>query len=157
MTHVFDRHLAVANGWLKELATHLALPSSEYPRALHALRAGLHAIRDRLPPSEVLDLAAQLPVVIRGFYYECWTLTPERLRDRAAMIERVRAELAPDERLDPVEVLRAVIQLLVDHVSKGEISDIVATLPKPIAALWRELARASPAVTAPSERTGYRR
>jgi uncharacterized protein (DUF2267 family) len=157
MSHVFDRHLAVANRWLKELATHLALPPSEYPRALHALRAGLHAIRDRLPPSEVLDLAAQLPVVIRGFYYECWTLAPERVRDRAAMIERVRAELAPDERLDPVEVLRGVIQLLVDHVSEGEIADVVATIPKPIAALWRELAHTSPAVTTSSERTGYRR
>jgi uncharacterized protein (DUF2267 family) len=137
--HVFDGHVDIANRWLKELADNLELPPTEYPRALHALRVGLHAIRDRLPTKEVLDLAAQLPVVIRGLYYEGWTQTPKRLRDRAAMIARVKAELAPDPRLDPVDVLRAVIHLLVEHVSEGEIADIVATLPKPIAALWHDL------------------
>jgi uncharacterized protein (DUF2267 family) len=159
MSHVFDRHVAVANRWLKELATDLALPSDDQ-RALHALRAGLHAIRDRLPPAEVLDLAAQLPVVIRGFYYECWTLGSERLRDRAGMLEAVKTGLAPNELLDPAEVLGAVIRLLVAHVSRGEIADVVATLPKPIASLWCELAAAAPVlpvVTHSGERTGYRR
>ena len=140
-THVFDSHLESANTWLDELSENLQLPETERPRALHALRAGLHAIRDRLPAAEVFDLGAQLPTLIRGFYYEGWTLgnDPTQIRDREAMIARVKKGLMPDLRLDPVDVLRAVIHLLVEHVSPGEIRDITATLPRKIASLWQDL------------------
>jgi uncharacterized protein (DUF2267 family) len=140
--HVFEPYVEVARTWLSELSTSLSLSASEQPRALHALRAGLHAIRDRLPASEAVDLGAQLPTVIRGVYYDGWTLRndPGRIRDRAAMIARVRRELAPDPRLTPTEVLRAVIRLLTQHVSPGEIEDVLATLPRSIADLWHELA-----------------
>lgn len=140
-SHVFDSHLETANTWLNELSENLELSPSDRPRALHALRAGLHAIRDRLPAAEVVDLGAQLPTLIRGLYYEGWTLAndPTRIRDRAAMIARVQQELATDPRLDPVDVLRAVIHLLVEHVSPGEILDAVATLPRAIASLWQDL------------------
>ncbi len=139
--HVFDTHLDTAKHWLSELIENLDLSPTETPRALHALRAGLHAIRDRLPAAEVLDLGAQLPTLIRGFYFEGWTLRtePGQIRDRASMIARVEKELAPDQHLDPVDVLRAVIHLVVEHVSPGEIDDVLATLPGPIRALWHDL------------------
>jgi uncharacterized protein (DUF2267 family) len=165
--HIFDSHLDAANGWLKQLINNLGLELTEHARALHALRAGMHAIRDRLPANEVLDLGAQLPTLIRGIYYEGWSLRhdPTEIRDREEMIARVRNELAPDLRLDPVDVLRGVIHLLVEHVSDGEIRDIVATLPKPIAALWQDLAAHSlhaPPSSPPGQerltrRTGYSR
>lgn len=139
--HVFDSHLETANQWLDQISENLELPPGERSRALHALRAGLHGIRDRLTAAEVVDLGAQLPALIRGIYYEGWKLTndPTRIRDRAAMIERIAHELAPDPRLDPVDVLRATIHLLVEHVTPGEILDIVATLPRSIASLWQDL------------------
>jgi uncharacterized protein (DUF2267 family) len=139
--HVFDSSLQTASAWLEQLEESLDLPATDRHRALHALRAGLHAIRDRLPAAEVVDLAAQLPTLIRGIYYEGWTLKndPTRIRSREAMVARVRAELAPDVRLDPVDVLRGVIELLVEHVAPGEIHDVVATLPRPIASLWQDL------------------
>lgn len=165
-SHVFDAHLDAARRWLNELITNLDLSPTESPRALHALRVGLHAIRDRLPANEVLDLGAQLPTLIRGFYYEGWTLRtePRQIRDRAAMIARVKRELLPDQRLDPVDVLRAVIHLVVEHVSTGEIEDVLATLPKSIRALWHDLtghALQAPPATVRREvltrRTGYSR
>ncbi len=163
-THVLDPHLDVANRWLKEFAQKLDVPLTQYSRALHALRVGLHALRDRLPANEVLDLGAQLPIVIRGFYYEGWTLTPKRIRDRASMVASLRRQLAPDTRLDPLDVLRAVIELLVAHVSAGEIRDVLATLPKPIRELWQELAAtrlnrplASATRETQTRRTGYSR
>jgi uncharacterized protein (DUF2267 family) len=141
-SHVLDSHLETANVWLNELMENLELVSpGDRPRALHALRAGLHSIRDRLPAAEVVDLGAQLPTLIRGLYYEGWRLAndPTRIRDRAAMIDRVKQELAPDPRLDPVDVLRAVIGLLVEHVTPGEILDMFGTLPREIASLWEDL------------------
>jgi uncharacterized protein (DUF2267 family) len=154
-----------ANRWIKELAEELQLTRDDDARALPALRAGLHAIRDRLPPNEVLDLGAQLPTLIRGIYFDGWTLhrDSKAIRDHDAMIARVKQHLAPASRVDPVNVLRAVIRMLERHVSTGEIEDIVATLPKPIAALWRELATdlppspAAPSRNAYVRRTGYAR
>ena len=162
--HIFDSHLEVANRWMKELSESLDLGAGESSRALHALRAGLHAIRDRLPNNEVVDLGAQLPTLIRGIYYEGWTLhrDTKQLRNRAAMIARVEKELAPDKHLDPVDVLRAVIHLLVEHISDGEIQHVLATLPKPIAGLWHDLTGHALAPTHGSDpvltrRTGYSR
>lgn len=140
-THVFDAHLETATKWLDEIAGRLALPPDERPRSLHALRAGLHAIRDRLPAAEVIALGAQLPALIRGFYYEGWTLAndPTRMRERVDLIARVKKELMLDPRLDAVEVLRAVIQQLAEHISPGEIRHVVSTLPRPIAELWQDV------------------
>lgn len=161
--HVFDSHLAVANRWMKELIENLDLGPADQPRALHALRAGLHAIRDRLPHNEIVDLGAQLPTLIRGIYYEGWTNRHTKpLRDRAAMVARVQKELGPEPKLDPVDVLRAVIHLLVEHVSEGEIRDVLATLPKPIAELWHDLTGHALVPPLPvhhtfARRTGYSR
>jgi uncharacterized protein (DUF2267 family) len=159
--HAFDSHFDVANRWLEELAEHLGI-TADSARVLRALRAGLHAIRDRLPNNEVVDLGAQLPTLIRGFYYEGWAphRSAKQIRNRASMLARVEEELAPDHRLDAVDVLRGVIRLLDEHVSEGEIRDILATLPKPIAALWLDLSGHTLA-TRPSghipRRTGYSR
>lgn len=162
--HALDSHLDTANLWMKELVKSLHLARQDYPRAARALRAGLHAIRDRLPNSEVVDLGAQLPTLIRGIYYDGWTLhrDTKQLRDRAGMIARVAKELAPDTHLDPVEVLGAVIRLLVNHISEGEIQDVLATLPKPIAALWHNLAEQEASAIPvrkrhDTRRTGYSR
>lgn len=163
--HIFDAHVGAANAWLRTFIDDLGLPSGEHARAMRALRAGLHAIRDRLPAAEVVDLAAQLPTLLRGLFYEGWTLNndPTRIRDRSALLDRVKTELGADLKLAPYDVLRSVIRLLVEHVSSGEIRDIVATLPRSIAALWNELS--GPDTTrvvgtpkpAPVRRTGYAR
>ena len=135
---VFDATVAHARSWLTELVAKLELEPDEAGRALHALRAGLHAIRDRLPAAEVVDLGAQLPALVRGIYYEGWRLNndPTRIRNREEMLARVQRELAPDTRFSPLAVLRAVIELLGHHISSGEISDVKSTLPRSIAELW---------------------
>jgi uncharacterized protein (DUF2267 family) len=67
----FDSSIHLTNGWLKELSEILQW-REDRGRAYLALRAVLHALRDRLTVSEVADLAAQLPMVVRGFFYEGW-------------------------------------------------------------------------------------
>lgn len=162
--HVFDSHLAAAYTWLRPLIEDLELGPDEHARAVHALRAGLHSIRDRLPAAEAVDLAAQLPTLLRGVYFEGWQLDndPARIRDRAAMLARVKQELGAESRLEPYDVLRGVVRLLVTHVSPGELRDVVATMPRPIAMLWKELAGSAevPVRTpdpAQTRRTGYAR
>jgi uncharacterized protein (DUF2267 family) len=153
--HIFDAHVTVGHRWLEELATKLRIPLAEPQRIVLALRAGLHAIRDRLPAGEVLDLGAQMPMLIRGLYIEGWTLRndPTKIRTRAQLVERVARELRGAARLDPVDVLRAVIELLSEHISAGELADVKATLPRTIAALWEDVAQHEPELAAARKRT----
>lgn len=137
---LIESTLATSRRWLRELREELELPEDDAGRAFHALRAGLHAIRDRLPPPEAVHLGAQLPALVRGIYYDGFQLTNEasKIRTRVEMIQRVQRELEPDHQLSAPAVLHAVIALLERHVSAGEIGKLVSTLPKPIAELWRQ-------------------
>jgi uncharacterized protein (DUF2267 family) len=134
---VLETTIATSRIWLHQMMERLDLPPDGAGRALHALRAGLHAIRDRLPPSEVVHLGAQLPVLVRGIYYDGWRLAQDatRMKSRADVLDHVRHELGPDP-LAATDVLVAVIALVREHVSPGEIDNVIATLPKALAALW---------------------
>jgi uncharacterized protein (DUF2267 family) len=67
---VFDTTVHKTNSWLHELMEELGW--SDRHKAYLALRATLHALRDRLTVQGVAQLGAQLPMLIRGFYYEGW-------------------------------------------------------------------------------------
>ena len=69
-----------ANVWLKELAQELGWEDRE--RVYHALRSVLHALRNRLTVDEAADLGAQLPLLIRGLYYEGWDPSSTAVKER---------------------------------------------------------------------------
>jgi uncharacterized protein (DUF2267 family) len=155
---IFETCVESAGDWLDTVMRALALPPTQRARGMRALRAGLHAIRDRLPAAEVVQLGAQLPTLIRGIYYEGWALRndPTQIRTRAAMIARVRRGLGNDPALDALHVLRATLELLVARVSPGEIEDIRSTLPGPIRELWIDLLAAPFGQLAPRGRRARR-
>jgi uncharacterized protein (DUF2267 family) len=115
------------------------LGSQDRHLAYVALRATLHALRDRLTIEEAVHLGAQLPMLIRGFYYEGWTLSGKPGREhRAGFLSAVRECFGPDVALDPERVARAVLKVLAHHVTAGEIEDVKQLLPKDLRDLWTE-------------------
>ena len=66
---VFDETVHKTNIWLKEIAQVLG---PDRHRAYNALRAVLHCLRDRLTVDEAAQLGDQLPMLVRGIYYEAW-------------------------------------------------------------------------------------
>ncbi len=66
------------NLWLENLMEELGW--QERDRAYQALRVVLHALRDRLPQKDLAALGAQLPLLIRGIYYEGWDPTGKASR-----------------------------------------------------------------------------
>src|SRR5439155_6166332 len=107
---VFDRTVHRTNRWLQELTG--LLDGGSRHDAYVALRATLHALRDRLPIEETAELAAQLPMLVRGFYYEGWDPTGKPVRERSpeGFLAGVAVELPIDA--DPEPVARAVFALL---------------------------------------------
>jgi uncharacterized protein (DUF2267 family) len=87
---VFDKTLQITHIWVDEIMAELG---PDRQRAYHALRAVLHALRDRLPLNLAAHLGAQLPLLVRGIYYDSWDPQPETTRERkqAEFLERVTA------------------------------------------------------------------
>jgi uncharacterized protein (DUF2267 family) len=104
-------------------------------------RAVLHSLRDRLTIEETAHLGDQLPMLVRGIYYEAWRPAgkPERIRSREEFLERINERLALKEPIDVANAARAVLRTLEKHVSAGEIRDVMAVLPEDIRALWPPL------------------
>jgi uncharacterized protein (DUF2267 family) len=132
---VFDETLHKTNAWLKEIGETLG---SSRRDAYQALRAVLHCLRDRLATDEAAHLGDQLPMLIRGIYYEAWRPAgkPERVRSREEFLAWIESRLPPTALINREDAARAVFQTLEHHVSAGEIGNVVQSLPKDIRALW---------------------
>jgi uncharacterized protein (DUF2267 family) len=126
---IIERSTESAHVWLKELAEELG--TTDRQEAYRALRACLHALRDRLPIDEAAQFAAQLPTLIRGVYYEDWdpSKTPVRYRGPADLLSRVAAEARLDGETEASYALSATMQVVRRHVSAGELEDIQAVFP----------------------------
>jgi len=131
----FDETLHLSNIWLNELMEQLDWDDKR--RAYRALRAVLHALRDRLTAHEAVHLGAQLPMLIRGLYYENWHMkdfAPGE-RTKSAFLQHVAAELR-DPTMDSEQSTRQVFALLAHKISPGEVEDVKKMLPPEIRALW---------------------
>jgi uncharacterized protein (DUF2267 family) len=126
--------------WLKALRDDAGL--ADEAEALAVLRAVLHQLRDRLSREEATDLGAQLPLLVRGIYYEGWRSGhhPDKTRKREAFLDGVASRLLP-HRLPPEPMVRTVFAVLAHHCDPGEISDVIDQLPAEIKQLWPETAR----------------
>jgi len=127
-------HVAATTSWIASVT--IRRPSE--PQHGRFLVATLHALRDRLTIDEVTQLAAQLPMLIRGLYYEGWDPSIRPLKDRhlEEFLARIQQELRGDEDLDPEEVARAVFDVMRLRVTEGEIEDVRHMLPSKIRELW---------------------
>lgn len=137
MDELFGESLQKTQAWLEALRDELEW---DHPTGLlAALRAGLHALRDRLGPGEAADLAAQLPLLIQGIYFQGWRPAAEPWKERhgEAYVGRVARDLQGYAALrEPERVIRAVFRVLDRHVSKGELDQVRASLPAEVRTLW---------------------
>jgi uncharacterized protein (DUF2267 family) len=126
----FDTTLEKTYAWLNELADELE--TGDRRQAYDVLRAFLHALRDRLPVESAVNLGAQLPMLVRGFYYEGWDPShkPEKMH-REGFLDRVQrqANLEPDRVEAAVRVASRSLQR---HVTEGELAKALGILPNDI-------------------------
>jgi uncharacterized protein (DUF2267 family) len=131
---VFDKTVQTTNTWLHEIGEAIG---GDRRKSYEALRAVSLTLRDRLTVDEAAHLAAQLPMLIRGIYYEGYRPAgkPERLRSRGQFLQKVSEHLGKAE-LPADEAVRAVLKVLQKHVANGEIEDVKRSLPQEIQSLF---------------------
>lgn len=135
-TSIFEPTIQKTNQWLEEL-TQIGEFDDE-AQAYSALRAVLQTLRDRLIVNEAADLGAQLPLLVRGFYFEGWkpSQTPQKVRKQEEFLEQVQQRLRDSGTIDPRNACRAVFQLLENRITAGECKDVRGDLPEPLRELW---------------------
>jgi uncharacterized protein (DUF2267 family) len=127
-----DHSVHETNVWLRDVQEEIHLETRQ--EAYNALRAVLHTLRDRLPPEVAIKLGAQLPLLLRGIYYEGWHVagTPARERHIEDFIDHVWSELPKQFPVDPLDVTRGVFEILWEHLDPGEFEKVMNHLPASI-------------------------
>jgi uncharacterized protein (DUF2267 family) len=134
---VFESTMQQTNEWLGAIAEQLGWDDRQL--AYIGLRGPLHALRDYLVVDESAQLAAQLPLLVRGVYYEGWdpSKVPVDNRSRDDFLRRVAGAFErADPGIDAEQVSRAVLGLLSDRISQGETDQARRLLPKDVQSLW---------------------
>jgi uncharacterized protein (DUF2267 family) len=133
---VIDHTVQLTHEWINELRERLDWTSSR--DALRLMRATLAQIRDHIGHGEVAQLSAQMPLLVRGMFFEGWTpsRTPDPERSAEAFVAAIEAQMGEVRDWRGPEDITAVFRLLDARISEGEIADVKANLPRHIRALW---------------------
>lgn len=132
---VFDKTLQTTHIWLNEIGDQL-IPDRQL--SWRVLGVVLRAVRDRLPTDLSAHLGAELPLLIRGAYYDQFrpSAQPADIRDLDAFIERIAAELSDARPVDSRDALRAVLATLSRHIPRGQIEKVMQSLPRDVRDFW---------------------
>jgi uncharacterized protein (DUF2267 family)/CBS domain-containing protein len=133
---VFESTLQKTNIWLKEISD--LLHWNDHHKAYHGLRAVLHALRDRLPVAEAAHLGAQLPMLVRGFYYDCWKPagTPVKIKTTQEFYDLVRENFAADRNVNSMRLTEAVMTVLSSNISASEGQKLRGIFPPHLREIW---------------------
>ena len=135
----FTQAAQQAQQWVNELAADL---NWNEHRAYGLLRTVLHTMRDWLSLEEAADLSAQLPLLVRGIYFEGWnpSISAVSKRSKHDFILSLTKSLGHDAEVDTdVEIdkaITAVFGLLDRHISHGEIVQVRNSMKKSLRQLW---------------------
>lgn len=134
----FDTTVEKTNEWLNELSAQLHVPSRQ--DAYAGLRATLHALRDQLPLELAVGLAAQLPMLLRGLYFEGWrpAQIPARIRHLQGFLDVVAHQLNPNLKPRVQDIVHESFDVLQRHITAGEANKIRDALPAHLRVLWPE-------------------
>jgi uncharacterized protein (DUF2267 family) len=132
---VFDRSAQTTHIWLNEITDEIG---PDRKLAWHVLSAVLRVLRDKLRPDDAAHLAAQLPLLVRGTFYEQYrpAQQPLALRSQDEFLQRIQDSLVNVRPVDPAAAARAVFAVLQHHIDPGEIAQVRHALPESIRALW---------------------
>ena len=133
---VFDKTLQTTHTWLKEIGEILG-PDKQ--RCYHALRAVLTSLRDRLTVDQAAHLAAELPILVRGIYYDGYRPAdvPLPLRKQDEFVTLVAKRFGNIGPVSPRTSTIAVFGVLQRHLPQPMIEKVKDALPAEIRVLFQ--------------------
>jgi uncharacterized protein (DUF2267 family) len=137
----FESTLQTTHVWLKEIEEDAGFDAQ---LSWHVLGVVLRAVRDRLPLGLAAHLGSQLPLLVRGVYYDQFRPLeqPGRARTLEGFLETIEPEMRFTTTVDLKEALRAVFHVLSRHLTSGQAANVRDALPEDVRALWDDPAPA---------------
>jgi uncharacterized protein (DUF2267 family) len=137
MSTLFETINQHAMVWVRDMMGELH--TDDPHKALHALRAGLHALRDLLSADAAAHLSAQLPTLVRGMFFEGWNPSrgPLRIRRTVDFLPIVREKYAPRADAPADDIIAALFRVLGRHISAGEVTKLFLSLPEELVEMAR--------------------
>ncbi|SCF13923.1 Uncharacterized conserved protein, DUF2267 family [Micromonospora coriariae] len=134
MISAFESSLDKTNLILKDIESAYGWPKDRRNQSYAALRTVLHLLRDRLPVNESVEFAQQLPILVRGIYFDGWNPSDVPIKlNRDDFLYEVRQGFPYDVEGGPERVTQVVLDTLRRHVTQGEWQDVKDTMPKDLA------------------------
>jgi uncharacterized protein (DUF2267 family) len=132
---VFDKTLQLTNIWLDDIMEAIG-PDRQV--AWHVLRTVLHGLRDRMPVETAAHLGAELPLLVRGAYYDEFVPArqPTRWRSLEEFTEVVAEGLRDTRPVHPRLATDAVFATLSRRIPSGQIRKVQDVLPHAVREAW---------------------
>ena len=132
---VFDKTIQTTNIWLDELMAEIG-PDRQV--AWHVLGVVLRGVRNRIPVPLAAHLGAELPLLVRGLYYDQFRPEhqPEHVRSLDEFLERIGEELGGTRPVNVPDATGAVFRILSRHIDRGQVEKVRAALPEKVRAIW---------------------
>ncbi|HMK42427.1 MAG TPA: DUF2267 domain-containing protein [Methyloceanibacter sp.] len=133
---VFDKTVQESNLWLKDITDRLGTNDRHHAYAI--LRAVLHTLRDRIGAESAAHLGAQLPMLLRGVFYEGWDPTGKPTKERHAMafLAHIAREMPRADTIEVEQGVRVVFDVLSKRIDRGEAVKIAAMFPLELRQFW---------------------
>lgn len=138
---LFDKSLQTTAIWLEEIQSDIG-PDRAF--AWRVLSVVLQQLRDHLPIELSAHLGAQLPMIVRGTFYDQFDPTglPRQAHGAEEFLKAVSDGLRDTRGVDPKDAVKSVFGVLTRHLSRGQVEKVARSLPHGIRALWPEMALA---------------
>ena len=131
---VFDKTLQTTNIWLDEI---MAEHGPDRQLAWKVLSVVLRKLRDRVPLELSVHLGAELPLLVRGAYYDQFEPAKQPLKcDLDEFVNEVAEWLSDTRPVNPRHAIRTVFGLLSRHLPAGQIAKLQDSLPAAMRSFW---------------------
>ena len=131
---VFDKTLQTTHIWLNEIMETIG-PDRQV--AWKVLSTVLHKLRDRLPVDLSAHLGQELPMLVRGVYYDQFQPARQPVKcDLEEFVAEVAEWLSDTRPVDPDLAVRTVFKVMSRHISEGQIQKVKDALPRPLRQMW---------------------
>src|SRR4051794_32549950 len=127
--------------WIARIAESMHMEKRD---AWKSLRAVLQTLRDRLLADLAVHFGAQLPMLVRGLYYEGWEPSKMPVKmSREEFLTVVQSRIIAGRVIDPVETVQNALAIVADHIGSGEMHKAMDALPRDMQSLFPALASAA--------------
>lgn len=136
---ILENNIHQTMDWIYAIEEACHWDEDNQKRAFAALRAVLQELRNLLPLEYVVQLSDQLPLVIRGIFFENWdpnSISVQEIK-KEDFLDAIAKTLYPYRDIDVEEITKGVLQVLGEKLPAGELGKILKNMPREIKELYK--------------------